>query len=74
MWSYLRNQLSKQTNLVHLQFLSNYGLFSKNWCSKLLKKNHEYKNILFNSTERLVAWTSREFQNQTFYFQERLRW
>ena len=29
MWSYLRKQRSKQRNLVDLEFLSNYALFSK---------------------------------------------
>ena len=38
MWSYLRNQPLKQTNLVDLQFLLNYAPFSKNCCRKLLKK------------------------------------
>ena len=61
MWSCLRNQRSKETSLVDLQFLSNYELFSKNWCRKLLKK--EYESMLYNFIERLVDWTSREFQN-----------
>ena len=47
MFSYLRNQRSKQ-------ILSNYALFSKNWCRKLLKKKLEYENILYNSTELAV--------------------
>ena len=58
-WSYLRSQLSKQTNLVDLQLLSNYALFSKNWGRKLLKKNLEYESILYNSTEesaKLRGW------------------
>ena len=29
------------------------------------KKNLEYENTLYNSTELSVDWTSREFQNQT---------
>ena len=61
MWLCLRNQRSKQSNLVDLQFLLNYALFSKNWCRKLLKK--EYESMLYNSIERLVDWTSSEFQN-----------
>ena len=36
--SSLSNQRSKQTNLADLQFLSNYALFSKNWCRKVLKE------------------------------------
>ena len=46
----------------------NYALFSKNWCRKLLKKNLKYKSILYNSTELIVDWTSREFQNQSVVF------
>ena len=38
MWSYLCKQWPKQAKLVYLQFFSNYGLFSKNCCRKLLKK------------------------------------
>ena len=67
-WSYLRSQLSKQTNLVDLQLLSNYALFSKNWGRKLLKKNLEYESILYNSTELPVDWKSGEFQNETILF------
>ena len=32
------NGQNKQTNLVYLPCLSNYPLFSKKWCRKLLKK------------------------------------
>ena len=42
--SYLRSQRSNQTKLEDLQFLSHYALFSKNWCTKLLKKNLECEN------------------------------
>ena len=63
MWSYLRNQRSKQTDLVYLQFLSNYGFFSKNWCKKLSKEDHENRSILYNATELVVDWTYRKFQN-----------
>ena len=70
MWSYLRNQRLKQTTLVYLLFLWNYGLFSKNWCIKFLKKTREYKSM-YKCTKRLVAWTSREFQNQTILFEKK---
>ena len=53
MSSYLSNQRPKQTNLVYLPFLSKYGLFSKNWCRELLKKNHEYKSIIIPLNDRL---------------------
>ena len=56
MFSYLRNQRSKQTNLADLQFLLSYARFSKNGSRKLLKKIIEYESILYNSTE-----LSREF-------------
>ena len=72
MCSYLRNQQSKQTNLAYLQFLSNYVLFSKNWCKKLLKKHLEYKSILYTSTEISVGWTPREFQNETASFSRKI--
>ena len=38
MWSYLPKLQLKQTNLIDLQFLSNYAPFPKNWCRKLLTK------------------------------------
>ena len=69
----LGNQRSKQTNFVYFQFLLNYELFSKNWSSKLLKKNYEYKNILYYATELTVDWTSREFQNQTLLFSRKIK-
>ena len=37
-WSYLRNQRSKQINFVDLQFLSNYALFSKKLVQKAVKE------------------------------------
>ena len=73
MWSYKRNQWSKQTNLADLQFLSNYVLFSKNWCGKLLKRKIEYQSILYNSRERPVDWTSREFQDHTILFSSKIK-
>ena len=72
MCSYLRNQWSKQTNLVCLQFLSNYALFPKNSCRKLLKKNLEYENILYNSTELSVDGHPDNFKIKLYHFQERL--
>ena len=69
MWSYLRNQPSKQTNFVYLQFLSNYALFSKNWCRKLLK-NLEYES-LFPLNYRLTGHPE-NFKIKLYYFQERL--
>ena len=63
MWSYLHNQQSK--HLVYLQFLTSYAFFSKNWCRKLFRKNLEYENILYNSTELPVDWTCTESQIQT---------
>ena len=73
MWSYLRNQRSKQTNLVYLHVISSYAFFSKNWCRKLLKKNFEYESILYNSTELSLDWTSRELQNQTILFSKKIK-
>ena len=73
MSSYLYNQQSKQTSLVYLQLLSNYALFSKNWCRKLLKKNLKYECILYNSTGLSVDWTFREFQNQTILFSRKIK-
>ena len=40
---------------------------------KLLKKNLEYESILYNSTELLVDWTSREFLNQTILFSRKIK-
>ena len=73
MWSYLRKQRLKQTNLGYLQFLSNYALFSKNWCIKLLKRILEYENILYNSTELTAGWIYGEFQNQTISFSRKIK-
>ena len=50
MWLDLRNQPSKQTNLVDLQFLSNDAL----WCRILFKRNLIYESIFYNSTELTV--------------------
>ena len=65
MWSYLRNQRSKQTNLVDLQFLSNYVLFSKKLVQNVVKKGSlnmkEYYIIPLN-----------EFQNETILFSRKL--
>ena len=65
MWSYLRNQRSKQTNLVGLQFLSNYVLFSKKLVQNVVKKGSlnmkEYYIIPLN-----------EFQNETILFSRKL--
>ena len=72
MFSYLRSQQSKQKNLADLQFLLNYALFSKNWLRKLLKKPLENESILYNSTELLVAWISKEFQIQTILFSRKI--
>ena len=48
MFSYLRNQPSKQTKLAYLQFLLNYALFSKNCCRKLSKKEPRiWKYIIY---------------------------
>ena len=52
--------MSKQTNLVYLQFLINYALFSKNWSQKLLKK------------EPNVKAQPENFKINLFYFQESL--
>ena len=38
MWSYLRNQRSKQTNLVDLHILSNYTPFFEKLVQKVIKK------------------------------------
>ena len=57
MWSYLRNQRSRQTNLVYLQFLSNYALFSKNW----------YKKLLILLSYRLVGHQE-NFKIKLYYF------
>ena len=35
----------------------------KKWRKIVKKKNFEYENILYNSTELSVDWTFREFQN-----------
>ena len=37
-----------------------------------LKRNLEYENILYNSTELSVDWTSRRFQNQTILFSRKI--
>ena len=58
MWSYQRNQRSKHTNLVYLQFLLNYALFPKTGPESCQKKNLEYESILYNSKELSVDWTS----------------
>ena len=50
MWSYLRR--SKQTNLIYIQFPSNY-LFQK-LVQKVVKKTLEYESILYKPTELLV--------------------
>ena len=39
----------------------------------MLKKNLEYESILYNSTELLVDWTSREFLNQTILFSRKIK-
>ena len=48
---YVTNGQNKQTMQI-------YAIFSKNYSKKLLK-NLEYENMLYNSTERIVDWTSR---------------
>ena len=57
MWSYLRR--SKQTNLIYIQFPSNY-LFQK-LVQKVVKKTLEYESILYKPTELLV---------DLYYFQQ----
>ena len=71
MWSYLRNQRSKQTNLVYLQFLMHS--FPKTGAEGCQEKNLEYGRILYNSTELSVDWTSTEFQNQTILFSAKIK-
>ena len=66
--SYLRNQRSKQANLVDLQFLSNCALFSKDWCRSLLKKEPRIESILCNSNKRHPE----NFKIKLYCFQEKL--
>ena len=73
MWSHLRNQRLKETNLVDLQFLSNYEPFSKNWCGKLLKRSLEDESILHDYIELLVDWASRDFENETILFSRKMK-
>ena len=81
MWSYLRNQQSKQTNLLYLEFLSTYALFlvtllmhtSFDLCRKLLKKNLEHESMLYNSTKLSANWISKEFQIQIISFSKNIK-
>ena len=64
MWSHLRNQWSKQTNFVDLQFFFQLCTFCQKLVQKVVKKGaSNNESILFNSTELSVHRTSREFQN-----------
>ena len=58
--------------------------FPKTGAENCFKKNLEHGNILYNSTgwltghpenstELLVDWASREFQNQTLLFSEKIK-
>ena len=72
MWSYLRNQRSKQTNLVYLQFLSNYVLFQK-LTQKVVKKRTFDLEVYYiiQRNYRLTGHTD-NFEIEPYYFQERL--
>ena len=72
MWSYLRNQRSKQTNLVDLQFLLNYALFSKNSCRELLKKTSNMKVYYIIQLNYQLTEYPENFKIKLYYFQERL--
>ena len=71
MWSCLRNQRSKQSNLVDLQFLLNYALFSKNWCRKLLKKGSLNMKVYYiiPLNDRLTGHPE-NYKISLYYFQE----
>ena len=73
MWSYLRNQRSKQTNLVGLQFLSNYALFSKKLVQKVVKKGTLNMKVYYIITlnDRLIRHPEK-FKIKLQDFQERL--
>ena len=51
----LGHQRSKQTNLADLQYILNYPLFFQKLVQKV-KKNLEYENILYNSTDWTIRW------------------
>ena len=72
-WLYLRNQWLKQTNLVDLQFLSNYTPLPKTDAEGCWKRNLEDESILYNSTELSVDWTTRDFQNQNILFSRKMK-
>ena len=45
--------------------------FPKTGAESYLKRNLEYKNILYNSTEHSVYWKSRDVKNQTKLFSKK---
>ena len=72
MWTYyVINGQNKQTCVCSLLFRSMRS-FSKTGAEGLSKKNL-FKGILYNSTELLVEWTLREFQNQTILFAREIK-
>ena len=68
MWPYLRNQPQKQTNLVDIQFLSNYALFQK-LVQKVVKKGTT--NMKVYHVIPLKYWLSGNpdnFKTTLYYF------
>ena len=47
--------------------------FPKTGAEICLKRNLEYENILHNSNELLVDWTSTKFQNQIVLFSRKIK-
>ena len=71
MWSYLRNQRSKQTNLVYLQFILNYALYSKNQVQKVVTKKPQILKYIIPLNYRLTGHPE-NFNIKLYYLQERL--
>ena len=69
--TYLRNQRSKQANLVYIQFRSNYALFSTKWCRKLLIKTSNMKVYYLIPMNNGLTGHQENFKTK-LYFQERL--
>ena len=73
MYSYLRNQRSKQTNLVYLQFRWNHGLFFQKLVQKVVKKRTTNIKVYYiiPLNDRLPGHPE-NFKIKLYYFLERL--
>ena len=47
--------------------------FPKTVAESCLKRNLEFENTLYNSTELSVDWAYREFQNETILFSRKIK-